>query len=154
MESTQPAPTRLVLGGGDDVVYIKGIGGTLDVLGGAGDDTVNVHDDADTLSAVASRLTFEGDADIVENVFTLPYDPATQADIVAASPYVYVNTDPNGPGHQTFVPAPGTGVAFNYQQEQKAQIIFVKDTNGGGIGAGDEVWVRAAQVSILPSIYP
>jgi hypothetical protein len=147
IEGTHAGDTRVVLGDGDDVVNIKGIGGTLEVLGGAGNDTVNVHNDASTLDAVAARLSFLGDADIVEHVFTLAYDPATQADIIANAPFVYVNTDPNGAGHQTFTPANGTGASFNYQQEQKGQIVFVKDLDANGADAGDEVWVRAAVVS-------
>jgi Ca2+-binding RTX toxin-like protein len=148
IEGTHANPTRVVLGGGHDIVHVKGVGGTLDILGGAGNDTVNVHDDGSTLGGIASRVTFDGDAHIQEQVFTLPYDPAIHAPIIAASPYVYIQTDPNAPGSLVFNPAPGTGSSFRYQQESKAQIVFVKDLNANGVAdVGDEVWVRAAEVS-------
>ena len=148
IESTHADATRVVLGGGNDIVNVKAVGGTLDIMGGAGDDTVNVHDDGSTLGGIASRVTFDGDAHIAEEVFTLPYDPAIHGPIIASSPYVYIQTDPNGPFGKLFEPAPGTGSPFRYAEETKAQIVFVKDLNANGVAdLGDEVWVRAAEVN-------
>ena len=60
--------TDLILADGNDRVDVKGIAGEVNVLGGAGDDLVAVHNDANTLADLEGALSFSGDTHRYEQI--------------------------------------------------------------------------------------
>ena len=61
-DGSRAPQTQIDTGGGNDVVDVKGITGHTMVNLGAGNDTLNVHNDAQTLTELAALLTASGDS--------------------------------------------------------------------------------------------
>ena len=61
-DGTRAPQTQIDTGGGNDVVDVKGITGHTLVNLGAGNDTLNVHNDAQKLTELAALLTASGDS--------------------------------------------------------------------------------------------
>ncbi|MCX5669739.1 MAG: hypothetical protein NTU94_00240, partial [Planctomycetota bacterium] len=62
---TEDLPMTIVAGGGNDVIDLRQFRGDVTVLGGAGDDTVNIGDGG-SLSGVHGQVYFDGNAHILE----------------------------------------------------------------------------------------
>jgi len=107
-------------GDGDDTVQVESIGGDTEILGGAGDDTVNVYDQvARSLSGIDAWLTFDGDAHFEEVITPVAYDPVLHDVVLDTAPYIYVDSAPD----HTFIPTAGGSLL-------KAGILLV-DADGG-----------------------
>ncbi|MCA9140821.1 MAG: hypothetical protein KDB00_28815, partial [Planctomycetales bacterium] len=148
--STHQGTTRIVLGGGNDVVNVESIAGDTEILGGAGDDVVNVHDRVTkSVDAINARLVFDGDAHIQEIVTPRSYNIPSGT----ALPRVFVNTAPNltftdagdntiNYAIQEFEPA-----VFNDQGNLWANAVLI---NGAGIIVEHLVQKTPGDVPYLP----
>ncbi|MEI6722474.1 MAG: hypothetical protein WCO67_17045, partial [Betaproteobacteria bacterium] len=88
----QLVKTRVSLGDGDDQVSILQFLGETFIYGGAGDDTVTVNADQNTTALIVGKLHVDGNGEIFEQSQALTYNAAFHDPIVAAVPYVAINT--------------------------------------------------------------
>jgi len=151
IEATHEGTTTLVLGAGDDVAYVEAISGALDILGGAGDDTVNVWDDADSAGQIDGRITFDGNAHRVDVTRTRLYselDEEMRA-VVDAAPDVYRHQQDASSGdplyfqyvdyRDTTILTGQTGTVETDRPAAEAVPIVYRKPN-------DELWVNAARI--------
>ena len=127
----------LIMGGGDDRVRVKKLTSETTILGGAGNDTVDVFDDGNAVGAINAKLTFDGDAHVKEVLarWLKRELTAAQLSILTNAPRVFVNTSPdlsfNSANalswpellgiNESALPA---GDGFVFAREQQAPIVF------------------------------
>ena len=77
----------LLLGGGDDSVVVNALNGDTEILGGAGDDTVQASQEVIAQAQLGTELSFQGDAHRREDVLTrLTTDPSPDFSEFLANP--------------------------------------------------------------------
>ncbi|MCH5372818.1 MAG: hypothetical protein JJ992_02490, partial [Planctomycetes bacterium] len=145
---------KLILAGGNDQVEINQLLDDVEILGGAGNDSVTV-DARISGGTVNDLLTFDGDAHLREELVPRTTDSlsAAQLALLNEAPLVFVNTDSGlltNPNRQSWPSVlnldngqlPAGDVPFNYAVEERAPIVFE-------VGPGDprntsgltEIWV-------------
>ncbi len=125
---------QIVAGGGDDVIDLLHYRGQVAVLGGAGNDTVNVGD-RNLLSGVLGTLIYDGDAHIreIQRQAVLGDFPAT---VLANLPSVFVDTLAD----KTLVDRGGNFFAFT--DPTMASVVFT--------GVDGKLWIHAVVLADSP----
>jgi hypothetical protein len=91
LKTTVLGTTTLVLGGGNDVASVEAVQGETRVLGGSGNDTVNVYDNTNRVQYIESKLVTDGDMNLKDDIRTVLYadlDPFFKA-VVDTAPMVF-----------------------------------------------------------------
>ncbi|MFZ3219374.1 MAG: hypothetical protein WA174_05030, partial [Rhodoferax sp.] len=142
IESTLTAgTTTLVLGAGNDEVFVKAVLSDLDILGGAGNDTVTVAD-ANLLADINDQITFDGDAHRTATSSYVEFDAANATHVaVLDSPLVNLVTIS---GKQYLEVSVVTVDAYGYLIQQEIQA-----TNAGDDTRYNDVNVNRVSTNAL-----
>jgi Ca2+-binding RTX toxin-like protein len=115
INDTLAGPLTISLGGGADTANVEKISGKTTILGSAGNDTINVASNSESLEDILYNLIVKGDTGFTETVTQVAYEPDKHDSI---QNQVYIDTAPT-------VDANGNITA--YAEEEKARIIFEKN---------------------------
>ena len=140
--TTTLLPTQLAIaaGGGNDTINLEQVGGPTQISGGAGADTVNVHSATpETLAAILGRVSFDGDATLVEN--PIPFlDTDSRLQIFLTTPSVILGDGP--------VLATTEATPRSYQAAIVRPVLFDPNTSA----TGDTLQVRVVSLNFTTGV--
>jgi hypothetical protein len=140
---TDETAVTLVLGAGNDSVYIEQVGGAVEILGGEGNDSVYVSDEG-SITDIMNRVVFYGDAHTEEQVIDLTaaehaarlgMELADYYALIENVPSAFINTQPDG--SHSYVDAAGQTVYY---------MLPVLDPILKTVGADEYVYVNVVVI--------